>query len=115
MLFIGTGMKGKKGDDYYFKRRNRKGKGRDEKKQLTAVYNSVRNAWNNFCAWCVDNGHPISLENKEHMTKVRRESSAVVCFILMLCSTISDSSRRRFTCDSTQENRSFLASFTMEF
>jgi hypothetical protein len=31
MLFIGTGMKGKKGDDYYFKRRNRMDKGRDQK------------------------------------------------------------------------------------
>jgi hypothetical protein len=50
MLFVRTGMKGKKGDDYYFKRHNRKGNGRDEKKQLTAVYNSVQNAWNNFCA-----------------------------------------------------------------
>jgi hypothetical protein len=79
MLFIGTGMKGKKGDDYYFKRRNRKGKGRDQQKQLTAVYNSVRNAWNNFCAWCADNGHPISPENKEHMTKVRHALSTLIC------------------------------------
>lgn len=79
MLFIGTGMKGKKGDDYYFKRRNRKGKGRDQQKQLTAVYNSVRNAWNNFCAWCADNGHPISPENKGHMTKVRHALSTLIC------------------------------------
>jgi hypothetical protein len=79
MLFVGTGMKGKKGDDFYFRRRNQKGKGYDEKKQLTAVYKSVRNAWNNFCAWCAENGHPISPSDKEHMTKVCCTSDEMIC------------------------------------
>ncbi|KAF2430747.1 hypothetical protein EJ08DRAFT_679030 [Tothia fuscella] len=43
MLFIRTGIKGKKGDDYYFKRRNIK-----------------------------DNGYPISPENKEHIIKYNK-------------------------------------------
>jgi hypothetical protein len=82
MLFVGTGMKGRKGDDHYFQQRNKKKRGHDKKKQLAAVYNSVRNAWNNFCVWCADSGHPISPHNKEHMTKVSHNLNALTlsCF-----------------------------------
>ena len=49
---------------------NRRGKDNEKDKKTNAVYRSVRSAWNQFCSWCADNGHPISQENKEHMTKV---------------------------------------------
>ena len=77
MLFVGAGMKGRKGDDHYFKQSNKRGKGNERKKKTNAVYRSVRSAWNQFCSWCADNGHPISPENKEHMTKVSSISVSV--------------------------------------
>jgi len=70
-LFQTAGMKGKKGDDYYFKPHNRRDKGNKGKKQVRPVYKSARSAWNQFCAWCADEGHPISAEHKAHMTQVR--------------------------------------------
>jgi hypothetical protein len=78
MLFVRTGMKGKKGDNYYFKRYNRKRNGRSDENQLAAVYNSVQNAWNNFCAWYAENEHSISSKIKKHRIKVRRELSTTV-------------------------------------
>jgi benzoyl-CoA reductase/2-hydroxyglutaryl-CoA dehydratase subunit BcrC/BadD/HgdB len=76
MIMVGAGMKGVKGDDYYFNQPSSDDdedeKDEEEKdKEVRATYQSVRNAWNNFCGWCQQKGHPISPENKEYMTKVR--------------------------------------------
>jgi len=70
-LFQTAGMKGKKGNDYYFKQRNRRSKDNVRKRQIRPVYKSARSAWNQFCAWCADEGHPISAKHKAHMTQVK--------------------------------------------
>lgn len=70
MFFVGAGIKGKKGDDYYYDRQKREARRNNAGKELEAGYGTARNAWNNFCGWCKRKGHPISDENKEHMTQV---------------------------------------------
>jgi hypothetical protein len=40
MLFVGAGMKGRKGDDYYFKQQNRREKDKERDKKTNAVYRS---------------------------------------------------------------------------
>ena len=58
MLFVGSGMKGKKGDDYYFNHPS-VNESEDEKEELKASYQSFRNGWNNFCGLCKRMGHPV--------------------------------------------------------
>lgn len=103
MLMVATGIKGRKGDDYYFngtttsededeedERTKKKAKG------LRAVYQTVRNSWNNFCGWCKRMGHPISPENKEYMTEVRLVFLLYISELLMVVSsTISVSFGQR--------------------
>jgi hypothetical protein len=72
MLVIATGIKGKKGDDYYFNDSSNEDEDEGkEKKELAAVYQTVRNYWNNFCSGCRKMGYSVSFEHKEEMTKVR--------------------------------------------
>jgi hypothetical protein len=83
MLFVATGMQGKKGDDYYFNEpamsEGEQGEhieGWRHEADVKAVYGSVRGAWKTFLAWRRDIGHPVSEENMKHMTKVYQCSTS---------------------------------------
>lgn len=103
MLMVATGVKGRKGDDYYFNESTTSEdedeedeKGKKEEKELRGSYQYVRNCWNHFCGWCKRMGFPISSENKEVMTKVR--FMFILCanlLLMVISSTTSISFRRR--------------------
>jgi hypothetical protein len=64
MTFAVNGIKGRRGDDHYFKRRTNKDTSKQRVKK--PVRGTARKSWNHFSGWCRRMGHPISPEYGTH-------------------------------------------------